>query len=156
MKIPFFIIVIILLSCCKHQSENKKEILNAFGKAKLDMSISEFNKVFKNDSVIKEEPFNKTGAAHFKCVKLKINDTISVENDHFHFRKYKLACIGSRSSETFYKYLKNKYGIKSEVDHGVVKIINFNTNDVNLVGAIESYTEFSNVAIYRIGYIPNY
>ncbi|WP_162127669.1 hypothetical protein [Flavobacterium phycosphaerae] len=162
MKLYLIFIMALILSGCKKEAKNnnirsgEKEILNGFGKAKIGMSISEFNKTFQGKKEIIEETNDIEGYAEFQYLNLKINDTIILDKARLSFRKNRLVSIGCQKTEIFFEYLKKKFGIKSKEDKVDLKIISFNTNNKDIYCGVECYRESCAIGIFEIGFTPNY
>jgi hypothetical protein len=121
-----FLTILLLFSCNrKDESEkilNKKPpkaikknsngFLNAFGKAKIGMSIKEFNTVFKDnlkDTILTQHNV-KNGSLMMGFKELDVEDNIKLIGAAVHFRKGKLRMIGCNLNKSLIKQLEKKYG----------------------------------------------
>ncbi len=112
MKLIICLIILVAVSSC---SETK---LNGFGKAKLGMTIREFNEQF-NTNYPQNIFFGDTTYDN-----LVIDKHIILKNVSVHFTNFKLTRITTDYNFKFQKYLE-QYGVKENSDIGII----FNTDD---------------------------
>lgn len=155
-RIVFCFLIFNLIVACNNKNTvpttpkitNRQNVMIGFGKAKLGMTVQEFEKTFHKKLTLKSS--DKINCFVAMTDSLKIGEEIFLETARLEFNDNKLFSVSTSENPLLFDYLKRNFGIINQEEHGYGFIGLFETNSDSIFCSYEYVNGSSNIGIYKL------